>query len=242
MVELEYNNQKIQVPTNWGEITLGEYETFYEAKPQSKREEVELTARICKVDPEILLSWPAEVFGEILDRIHFIFSDNPEPPSPFVEIDGVKYVVPIETELTLGAWVDADEVQKAGDKVLSNVLAIVCRPAGEAYDYRNNEGRAALFAAQPVKKIQGVLAFFLHYKTEYERRTKAFTALAETADQLPRSIKPFHLLGGGIKLSQTWRAIKYYVLMKSLHYQLRKFSRSYSTKKIKEKPKKHSAN
>ena len=237
MVQIEYNTVKIEVPESWDDITLGFYETFCTEKPETTRERVALVAKICKVDADLLLSWPAEVFNRIVDYIDFLFKGNPASPSPVVEIGGVSYIVPIEDELSLGAWVDADEVQKKGENVLSNILAIVCRPAGETYDFKNNEARRAMFAALPVSRVLSVLAFFLHCKTVLDRRTAAYTKLAQAYGLLPSNTKPFLSLGGGIRLSQIWPIIKYRVLMLLLRYRLQKFLRSCSTVRIKTMPK-----
>lgn len=56
-------------------------------------------------------------------------------------------------------------MQKQGKNVLSNILAIVCRPVGEKYDCKNNDERREVFAALPVSKVLGVLAFFCTAKT-----------------------------------------------------------------------------
>lgn len=240
MKEFEYNKVKIHVPQSWDDITLGHYETFYTEKPETARERVTYVAKVCKVDAELLLSWPADVFNRIVDYIDFLFKDNPEPPAPDVEIGDARYTVPIEDELSLGAWVDADEVQKKGENVLSNILAIVCRPPGEAYDCNKNEARAAMFAAQPVSKVLNVLAFFLHCKTVYDRRTAAYLNLARILGQLPKNIKPFQSLGGGTKLSLIWPKIKYHFLIVLLYARLRKYLRSYNTRKTGTTPKPHS--
>lgn len=239
MVKIEYDKVTIDVPESWDDLTLGFYETFYTEMPETPRDRAVLVAKICKIDAELLLSWPVEVFNRIVGYVDFLFNDNPAPPSPVIDAGGVKYIVPIEDELSLGAWVDADEVQKTGENVLSNILAIVCRPAGEAYAYKNNESRREMFAALPVSKVLPVLAFFLHYKNVFDRRTAAYTKLAQVFDQLPRSIKLFRSLGGGIRLSRIWRLIKYLALMQLLYYRLRKFSRTCNTAKIRTTRKRH---
>lgn len=241
MVRLEYEGVEISIPENWDDITLGHYETFRLDEHKTAREHVALVAKVCKTDADLLLSWPTEVFNRIVDYLDFIFEDVAAAPCSFVEVDGVKYVVPIDEELSLGAWVDADEAQKTGDAVLSTVLAIVCRPAGEAYDPKNTEGRQAMFAALPVSRVFGVLAFFLACKTAYDKRTAAFSNLAQLYDQLPRNIKPSQRLGGGIRLSRIWQVMKYYVLMKLLYVRLQRCLRSFSTSKIKTQPKRRSA-
>lgn len=234
MVKVEYNNTVVNVPESWDDITLGAYEGFYLDRPQTARDRVELVAKVCNTDAAILLGWPAEVFNIIVDKLSFIFSDGlAVEPSAFVEIEGEKYLVPVEDELTLGAFVDADEAQKSGEAVLSNVLAIVCRPIGEDYDYKNNEKRAAMFAAQPVSKIRPVLAFFLLCSETLNKRTKAFTDLIAAADLLRPNIKILLRPGAGISLYRTSQIITYYFLAKLLNYRLRKFLRLFNSKKIK---------
>lgn len=233
MVEIEYNSTKINVPESWDDITLGVYEQFHKKKPTTHRERVAQIAEVCSLDPKQLLDWPTEVFNHVVHIAGFIFADDLTPPSPFIEVDGVRYYVPLEDALTLGAYVDADDVQKNSDAVLSNVLAIVCRPAGEAYDCDNNEARAAMFAALPVSKVLGVLAFFLQYRQALNKRIEVFSNLVQVADQLPQNIKSLRGLTGGIKLSRIWPITRYLISIWLLQNQLRKFSRSYSTKSIK---------
>lgn len=233
MVTIEYNKQKINVPTTWDDVTVGHYETFYMDKPETARERVALIAKICKVDAAVLLDWPADAFNIIVGRCDFLFKDNPAEPNPAVEVDGVIYVAPIEDKLSLGAYVDADEVQKNGEAVLSNILAIVCRPGGEAYDYEKSDARAAMFAALPVSKVQGVLAFFLQCKDVLDKRTTAFTDLVQAVALLPPSIKAFQKPGAGTKLSRNFRAMKYKSLMLLLNWRLQKLLRSYNTYGIK---------
>lgn len=242
MVTIKYNGVTVSVPENWDDITLGLYETFSTDIPETTRERVAWVARICMVDAELLLSWPAEIFNTIVDCMGFLFTDNPAASDPTLEIDGVTYVVPVEDKLSLGAWIDAEEVQKKGENVISNILAIVCRPVGEEYNYENNEKRAAMFAALPVSKVLGVLAFFLHYSNVLHRRTQSYINLVELVDRLPRNILLSRVRGGGIKLSLIWPAIKYYALTISLRYHLRRRSTSFYTKGIRKERKKRKEN
>ena len=126
--------------------------------------------------------------------------------------------------------------------MISNILAIVCRPVGEEYNYENNEKRAAMFAALPVSKVLGVLAFFLRYSNVLHRRTQSYTNLVELVDRLPRNILLSRVRGGGIKLSLIWPAIKYYALTISLRYHLRRRSTSFYTKGIRKERKKRKEN
>ena len=242
MVQIEYNGTQVNVPESWEDITLGMYEQIYALKPGSTREQVELVARICGINPEVLLGWPAEIFNLIVNSLLFLYGDHSVPPSPTVEIDGVTYVVPIDDELSLGAWVDAEDAQRAKDNPLSATLAIVCRPAGEKYDDRNNEIRQKMFEALPVSKILGVMTFFLHCKTVSEQHTRIFGELHRAYDLLPGSTEILRSLGAGIKLSRIWPVIKYCYLTALLRYRLRRFSPSYNTAGTKITQKKRKGN
>lgn len=219
----------INVPKKWSDITVRHFETFCLERPQTAHEQVAWAEKVCKVESGTFLGLPASVFNAVVEKLAFLFDDNPAEPNPRIEIDGVPFVVPIEDELSLGAWVDAEEVQKSGEALISNILAIVCRPVGEKYDPKLNDERQKMFAALPTSEVLGVLAFFLHCKNVLEARTEAYSRVIETFDLLPKSTK--HLLnrGGGTKLSRIWRAAHYWLLMKLLRNRLRKFSLFYNT-------------
>lgn len=229
---MEVNNVSIRVPSSWDDITLGDYETYYKEKPETARERVELVAKIIKVEPAQLMEWPAEIFNFIVNAISFVFEDNSAEPTPVVDVNGVSFMVNMEDKQPLGAWVDAEEAQKADTAVLSSVLSIVCRPVGEKYDYETSEQRRALFAALPMTKVLGVLGFFLQCSRALEARTEAYTKLRETVALLPPSIKPLLKRGDGIKPLRIYQTMKYAALMRSLRYQLRKLSRLYNSTEI----------
>lgn len=229
MEHLEYDNIKVNVPESWDDVTLGDYETFYRDKPTTTRELVDYVAKIVKTPAETLMQWPAGIYNRIVETIQFMFKEIQVPASPNVEIGGVWYRVPMEDELTLGAWVDAEEAQKAGENVLSEVLSIVCRPIGEAYDTKTAEERRVKFAALPVSTFLGVLAFFLQCKDAYEKHTAAYIQLCQLVDLLPRSIKNLVPHMAGTKLSRIWQMVRYWIMIKSLRYQLAKLSRTYNT-------------
>lgn len=231
MKKYEYNDKTVNVPTNWGEVTVSTYDRMWNTKPINARERANVVAIACGCDLEVFLQWPREVFAMILQDVEFLFVDNPAAPASIVEVAGVKYVVAIEDRLTFAEFIDVDMVQKEAvyaDAILSNVLAIVCRPAGEAYDPVNIPERVAMFGALSVAQVQPVLAFFLACYQVLTKSTALYAALRETVDQLPRNIALSQLIGDGIKLSRIWPTIRFYILMRSLRGQLRKFSHSYS--------------
>lgn len=228
MTTIEYLKQKIDVPENWEELTLKDYEGFYKQKPANIREKVSLIAHICKVDPEIILGWPAEAFPILVECAGFLFKPYEADPRPSVKIDGETFLINVEEKLSLGEYIDADEVQKSGENVLSNILAIVCRPYGEAYDPDKTEERAEMFANLSMSEIHPLLSFFLKCKNALEKHTEVFSCLTEAAALLPPLTQVLPRHGAGINLSQIWRILKYGILTALLRRQLRQLSRSHS--------------
>lgn len=242
MTTVEYNDIRIKVPDNWDDITLGDYERISGQRPQTAKDRASLVAGICHVGVDILLDWPAEVFNRIVDITGFLYADTDAVPASSVEIDGIMYAVSVGDKFTLGAWIDADEVQKNGQNVLSGVLAIVCRPVGEKYDCNNNEARQKLFAAQPVSRLLPVLAFFLRCKKTYEQRMRVFSRLTQGIALLVRSTQGLRPRGAGIRLSRIWLTVRFWILTVLLRYRLKMLLHTSSSAKIKPMRKRHSAN
>lgn len=243
MTTIEYGEKRIEVPDCWDDITLGKYETVSAMPAKTAKEKVEMMAEICGVEVSVLLDWPAEIFNRMVEITEFLFREEEKvEPAASIEIDGVQYAVPIGDKITLGVWVDVDEVQKIGQNVLSGVLAIVCRPVGEEYDGNNNEVRQRLFAALPVSRVMPVLAFFLHCKNVSERRTEVFSLLSRGIDRLARSTGNSQRCGDGIKLLRIWRRGVSWILIGLLRSRWKRLLRSCSSDAIKTSRKKRSEN
>lgn len=240
MDTFEYLDKKIEVPTSWQDVKLRAYEQHYQDTPKTQREKVVLIAKLCEIDENVLLAWPSDIYNEIAMRTAFLFSPHIAEPKPSIKIDGVTYVIAVEDKLSLGAYIDADEVLKEKERVLTQLLAITCRPAGEDYDPDKVDARAEMFGAISMEEAQPLLSFFLHCRDALKARTTAFTNLVQAVDQLPRNISAFRKPGGGISLLQTWQAIKYYCLTKLLRYRLQKCLRLFNSNAIRTTQKRRS--
>ena len=230
MVKIEFDTHTIHVPTRWADITLGDYEQWFNFHPATKTDYVHFVAAICHTDAELLLSSPAELFEVIVQHLAFIFDPHVEP-SAKVEIDGRGYYVSLSDKITLGEWVDIESTLDSDSTTkVSEVIAIVCRPAGEDYNADIIDQRKAMFRNLGCDKALPLLAFFLHKKKESEAISNHYSAVLAQANQFLADTKTFVLNGGGIKRLPIWQRIRYRYLTRSLEKQLSKFSDFCSTK------------
>lgn len=228
MEELIYDDVKMLVPESYDDVLLGDYETYYRMKRETINERIDYVAKVLKVEASQLLAWPIDVYDYAASKLEFLNGDNPYAPSPMMTHKGITYLIDVGEKQSFGAWIDVEETQKAGDAVLSTVLSILCRPAGEAYDSEAAEERQKVFAALPLSKVLPVLGFFLQCSEILELNTRASIEIGQALSLLPKSASDFLKRTGGIKLSTIWPAVRYYVLMRSLAYHLRKLYRTYN--------------
>ncbi len=230
MLKIEFNDQKINVPDSWADIRLGDYEKWFMHLPTNKAEYVSLVADICKIDAEQLLNSPTHLFDVILKTLDFIFNTDIEP-SAKVQIGKQDYFICLSDKLTLGEWIDIEEVLNGNNESkISETLAIICRPAGESYNTDTSAGRKELFRNLTCDKAMPLLAFFLHKKKESETILNHYSQVMAQADRFLKDTKTFVTNGDGIKLLPIWQRIRYIYLTKSLEKQLSKYSDSFSTK------------
>lgn len=229
MLKIELNGLKLSVPDSWEDVCLADYEKWFMYKPANKMEYIRLVADICKIDYEVLLNSPTRLFDVLADTIAFIF-DADFTPATKVSIEGKDFLVSLSDKLTLGEWIDIEETLGSDSETkISEMLAIVCRPAGESYNTDTAAQRKELFRKLPCSKALPLVAFFLHKKKESETILHHCSTVADQADQFLKDTKTFAINGGGIKRLPIWQRIRYICLTKSLEKQLSRFSDFSST-------------
>ncbi len=226
MIKLEFENKSIVIPEGWHEVKLADYERWNAQKPETKQEYVSFVASVCNVDAGVLLEAPAQVFDIITDAIRFVFDSEPEPSNK-VNIDGKDYFISFSDKLTLGEWVDIEGII-GGESTskLSEMLAVLCRPAGEKYDPDFAGERQTMFADLTCDKVLPLIGFFLLKKRRSDEILSHYSTVVDQANQFLRDTETFVINGGGIKLLPIWQRIRYICLVRSLKKQLSKFSDS----------------
>lgn len=230
MMKIEFDSLKLEIPTSWKEIKLSDYERWYMFNPESKLEMIRFVASVCKIDAKTLTGSPVQVFNIIADTIGFVFENN-LPESNKVNIEGEDYFIAVSDKLTLAEWVDIESVLESDSETkLSDLLAIVCRPAGEPYNPDRIEDRSKVFKNISCDKILPLIGFFLLKKKKSEKILSHCLEVTDQSSQFLHHIKSSVLNGGGTKRLPIWQRIRYCYLMKSLEKQLLKFSGSYYIK------------
>lgn len=220
----------INVPQSWSEIRLGDYEKWFTHEPQNRSDEVKLIADICGIDVNTLLEKPTQLFDIIADSLHFIFSTEACEPNNTIEIEGQSYLISFSDELTLAEWIDIELVfENENPNRLSEILSILCRPAGETYDSKQSEKRKTIFENLTMDKALPLLAFFLFQNERLKTISSLYSQVRKEVKLYQHSIRDFAESGAGIKSLPIWQRIKYYCLTKYLQNRLSKFSDSYFT-------------
>ncbi len=229
MLKVRFNKTEINVPDSWKDIALGDYEKWFTHTPTNKMEYVHMIADICKIDAQDLLQSPTQLFDVITEALKFVFDTDFEPAT-HTRIEGQDYFISVSDKLILGEWIDMEEVLNSESETkISELLAIVCRPAGETYNSSTATERKDLFRKLSCDKALPLIAFFLRKKTESEAILNHYSQVVDQANQFLKDTKTFVINGGGIKLLPIWQRIRYIYLTKSLEKQLSKFSDSFST-------------
>lgn len=225
MKEIKFEGGALKVPTSWSDVTLGEYETWRNEGLSSQEAQQQYVADICKISMQELTDYPAEVYAQAAKATSFAFETDFEPQYS-VEIAGEKWFLSSSDKLSLGEWVDMDAVLNNEDEPhrLSQMLAILCRPAGEKYDVEISAQRVDIFQQMTCDKALPLASFFLRKNESLDKTLNQYSQVAAEANQFLRDIKTFAKSGIGTKRLPIWQRIKFYFLTKSLEKQLSRFS------------------
>lgn len=224
MIKIEFDNRKLEIPSGWKDIALGDYEGWHLQKPATKAEYVNYVANICKIDADLLLNSPTQLFTVVTESIGFIFDAEFEPKD-HVEVEGCNYFISLSDKLTLGEWVDVEAVLESdSEHKLSELLAILCRPAGEKYNPDMTEKRRDMFRNLSCDKVLPLVCFFLLKKKKSDEILNHYSTVVAQATQFLKDTKIFAANGDGIRRLPIWQRIRYTYLTKSLERQLSKCS------------------
>lgn len=228
MKKIEINKTTYKIPTSYKDITLEDYETWFDFKSDTIRDKIELVSLITKIPYDLLWELPTSFFTYITNEISFAFGcgfDSAEKKNE-ITIDGVSYSISYKDELTLAEWVDVEAVYEQQENRLSEILAIICRPTGEKYNPKNNPSRISLFKNLTLDKVFPLFAFFLTLNKGFQKIMEHCSAVVEMGNQQVEQCETYLKNGDGTIQLAFWQKMIYKRLMKRLKSQLLKCSTS----------------
>ena len=241
MKRIKIEDTLYNVPESWDDVTLGQYEKWFDYVADTKMKEVELVSLISTIPFDLLSTLPLSFYTDVLNMVSFTFAGNDFKPSNKIVIDDAVYSVSVKDELTLAQYVDVEATfeEEGNDSRLSEILAIVCLKKGEKYDSKILKERKKSFQDLKMNEVFPLLAFFLQLKKNLLMITTFYSKVVEQANQFASLIRTSAENGDGIRLLPKLQMMKYRSLMKSLQQQLSQCSTSYVTDLTKHRQKKH---
>lgn len=189
IVEL-YNNgeaSKFKMPTNWREVSIGQYSKLMLAIDKKDSNEMELMLRsleaLLDMSLTLLNKVPIKQLRAAYKELRELTASMPTNElSRVIEIDGVEYgLIPNFDELTIGEFVDLDNYLQEPYHNLINIFTILYRPVlkrdGDKYiieDYNigTTFDRSKIFNANmSIATVYGALVFFCNIGRSYMEST-----------------------------------------------------------------------
>ncbi|NDW10053.1 hypothetical protein [Dysgonomonas sp. 520] len=163
IADIEYN-----IPSGYDDVKLSDYENWFGSEIITKEDEVTFVSKVSGIELNTLQSLPLSFYNDLVGIISFSLKDTIKEVKNSIEIDGVKYTINNEEELTLAEWIDVEESLKSESDKLSKILAVVCRPIGEAYDTNRLADRIELFKGLTMDKLFPLFNFFFALKRKIQ--------------------------------------------------------------------------
>lgn len=223
MIKITIDNTNYNIPSEWKDVKLSQYENWFESEIQTKEDEVLFVSKVSGIDFTTLQSLPLSFYNDLVQMISFSLKDAKTTPKNSIVINDINYSINSENQLTLGEWVDVEETLKGENNKLSQILAIICRPTGERYNSENLQSRIELFKNMTMDKLFPLFGFFLRLNEQCKIITNLSLQVVEMENQLHQAIKSSAENGVGSKQSQSWGMTIYNSLTKSLNYLVCRF-------------------
>lgn len=237
MIKITIDNTNYNIPSEWSDVTLAQYEKWFDSDIKTKENEIAFVSKVSNIPLDLLQTLPLSFYNDLVQIIGFALKDPNTLPRNNIKIGDVQYSINAEDELTLAEWVDVETVLGGSEDRLASVLAIVCRPTGEMYNTKNLPDRIELYKNMTMDKLYPLFAFFLTLKEQYQKIMNLSLMVQEATDQLHLHTEASLKNGLGITKLQNLRMMIYNKWTKFYKWVLLKSSTSFLTKLIRTEPK-----
>lgn len=136
MLQIEFNDRTYSnIAEGYNELSLGRFIDVSQLKQENYKSTTEwtvaLVSKLIGCPENNLLELPFGDLNTLLEEFKWITEQPKKVKKNFVEIDGVKYVMKENTQLTTGEWISIESFltdDLANEKNFHLVLAIMLRP------------------------------------------------------------------------------------------------------------------
>lgn len=220
------NNVNYDLPSDWSDVTLAQYEKWYDVEYDisSKKDELIFVSKVTGIDLPTLLNTPLETYNDIREMISFSLQKPANEFKNGIDINGVKFYLPTERTLIMSEFVDVCEIDKSdGENKLASNLAILCKPLGEEYNVDLLPERIELFKNLTMDKCYPYLLYCYELKKKYSMVIQHSLMVQEIVNQLHQATETSLKNGGGIIKLLNWRMKIYNKWTKFCRWVLSKF-------------------
>lgn len=200
MKEILINNQNYKIPEGWEDLTFERYcQVFYGLKDNPDKlssvdtnNEITIFSRLIGIDEDVILNAPIDFYNRLRDLFSFIYEKESfyfKDADNELIIDGVKYHIPSNDELTLRQHIDIDITTQEPDSPTKfiELLAIALVGENEKYtgDEKEREDLMNKLKNLPCTKAFQILGFFLLKGKILNNLISIFTHMEEEINHFP---------------------------------------------------------
>lgn len=169
---------KIEVPTCWGDVTVGEYQQVasLDVNESPKKRLANIVSILCNINAYELEAKP---LNEIQQALLFMNEDISKDRFSSITVDGVEYEwIKSINEITLGEEISIEQTIEVEQlnyaQSFDLVMSVLLQPKGEKFDAKKIKERRELFSKFPIDKVYGMILFFLNGGHLYSKTMKEY--------------------------------------------------------------------
>lgn len=155
--------KKINIPDNWIEVKLIQFQEIIKLDNSDKNYAVELISILLDKDPEDIRSYDVNSANSIMRHLEWAMKSPLENEyKQDIVIDGVTYkLVENLNRFTSGDWWDMEEYLSDYAKNMHLLFALMYRPVGIEYSFELRKETAKIFQDKAmIGDIYGAIVFF----------------------------------------------------------------------------------
>lgn len=159
---------KITIPESFDEVTISQLREICLLDDSNKTKyAIEVAAILSDTDPEVIRKLDTTYLAQITASLQFVAELPKVNYKQTITVDGKLYAVQDFKRMSLGQWIDIEELGKDWKNNLHKILAVIYLPATEVkgklviepYD-GNFDAREQIMDSRPVSEVYAASVFF----------------------------------------------------------------------------------